>query len=99
LANPKTNERTAGFTKEEREGMTQLLKDATLVDSFRVLYPEKKDSYTFWSYMHNARQKNIGWRLDYFLISEKLRDSVCENLIRSEVYGSDHCPIVLFIKI
>ncbi|ODN04426.1 DNA-(apurinic or apyrimidinic site) lyase [Orchesella cincta] len=99
LANPKTNERTAGYTKEEREDMTKLLEETKLFDSFRALYPEKKGSYTFWSYMHNARQKNIGWRLDYFLLSEKLRDSLCENLMRTDVYGSDHCPITLFIKV
>ncbi|CAL8103496.1 unnamed protein product [Orchesella dallaii] len=99
LANPKTNERTAGFTKEEREDMTKLLEETKLFDSFRALYSDKKAAYTFWSYMHNARQKNVGWRLDYFLLSEKLRDSLCENLMRTDVYGSDHCPIVLFLKV
>lgn len=99
LKNPKTNERTAGFTKEEREGMSKLLEETTLFDAFRTLYPDQKDAYTFWSYMHNARQKNVGWRLDYFLLSGKLRDSLCENLMRTEVYGSDHCPIVLFLKV
>jgi AP endonuclease-1 len=97
LANPKTNDKTAGFTKEERDDFTKLLKDTTLFDSFRALYPDEK-AYTFWSYMHNARQKNIGWRLDYFLLSEKLRDTLCDNVNRSEILGSDHCPIVLFLK-
>lgn len=99
LANPKTNERTAGFTKEEREDMTKLLEETTLIDTFRKLYPDQKGAYTFWSYMHNARQKNIGWRLDYFLMSDKLSDSLCENLMRTQVYGSDHCPIVLFLAV
>jgi len=94
LANPKTNERTAGFTKEEREGMTELLDKTTLFDTFRELNPDKK-AYTFWSYMHNSRAKNIGWRLDYFLMSEDLKKGLCESIMRSQVYGSDHCPIVL----
>ncbi|XP_021956670.1 recombination repair protein 1 [Folsomia candida] len=98
LANPKTNDRTAGFTKEERDGMTKLLEETTLFDSFRELYPDAKGKYSFWSYMHNAREKNTGWRLDYFLLSEKLRDSLCDNVMRTEVYGSDHCPIVLFMR-
>jgi len=98
LQNPKTNTATAGFTKEERDGMTQLLEETTLFDSFRALYPDQKGSYTFWSYMHNSRQKNIGWRLDYFLLSEKLRSSLCDNLMRTEVFGSDHCPIVLLLN-
>jgi len=99
LANPNTNASTAGFTKEERDGMTQLLEDAHLIDSFRNLYPSQTGAYTYWTYMHNARAKNTGWRLDYFLLSEKLKSSLCENVIRSQVYGSDHCPIVLFAHI
>ena len=98
LENPKTNTKTAGFTKEEREDFSRLLSKG-FSDSFRVLYPESKQCYTFWSYLRNARQNNIGWRLDYFLISDKLLDKLCDNQIRSEVMGSDHCPIVLFIAL
>ncbi|KAF5282501.1 hypothetical protein FQR65_LT14271 [Abscondita terminalis] len=98
LTNPKTNTKNAGFTKEEREGMTEFLEDG-YVDTFRKLYPDKTGSYTFWSYMRNARSKNIGWRLDYFIVSERLSDNVCDNVIRSEVFGSDHCPLTLFLHI
>jgi len=98
LANPKSNDKSAGFTKEERDNFTELLKEANLVDSFRALNPDKKGAYTYWTYRANCREKNVGWRLDYFLLSEKIRDSLCENAIRSDVYGSDHCPIVLFMK-
>ncbi|KOX77974.1 Recombination repair protein 1 [Melipona quadrifasciata] len=98
LKNPKTNTKNAGFTKEEREGMTDFL-DAGFVDTFRALYPDKADAYTFWSYFANARSKNIGWRLDYFLISKRIKDNVCDNIIRNAIYGSDHCPIVLYINI
>ncbi|XP_054015018.1 exodeoxyribonuclease [Hylaeus anthracinus] len=98
LTNPKTNTKNAGFTKEEREGMTDFLA-AGFVDTFRALYPEKTGAYTFWSYFANARTKNIGWRLDYFLVSERIKDQVCDNVIRDKVYGSDHCPIVLYINI
>ena len=99
LTNPKTNQNNAGFTKEEREDFTNLLEEAKLIDTFRALYPDKKDAYSFWSYKFDARKKNIGWRLDYFLISEKLKDSLVENTMRSKVLGSDHCPIVLFLHI
>lgn len=98
LTNPKTNMKNAGFTKEERDGMTDFL-DSGFVDTFRSLYPKKTGAYTFWSYFANARNKNIGWRLDYFLVSERINDNVCDNVIRSNVYGSDHCPIVLFINV
>ncbi|CAL7943267.1 unnamed protein product [Xylocopa violacea] len=98
LTNPKTNTKNAGFTKEEREGMTDFLA-AGFVDTFRELYPDKTGAYTFWSYFANARSKNIGWRLDYFLVSEQLKDKVCDNVMRDKVYGSDHCPIVLYINI
>lgn len=97
LANPKANaNKTAGFTKEEREGFTNLLA-AGFVDSFRHLYPDTKGAYSWWSYMGNARSKNVGWRLDYFVTSERLKDSLCDSVIRSQVMGSDHCPIVLFM--
>uniref|UniRef100_A0A336MTG9 DNA-(apurinic or apyrimidinic site) endonuclease n=1 Tax=Culicoides sonorensis TaxID=179676 RepID=A0A336MTG9_CULSO len=98
LANPKTNKRNAGFTQEERDGMTNLLK-LGFVDTFRHLYPTKDKAYTFWTYMMNARSKNVGWRLDYFLTSERLVGKVVDNVMRSEVLGSDHCPITLFLKL
>ncbi|XP_033343240.1 exodeoxyribonuclease [Bombus vosnesenskii] len=98
LKNPDTNKKNAGFTQEERSGMTDFL-DAGFVDTFRALYPDKEGAYTFWSYFANARSKNIGWRLDYFLVSEQIKDNVCDNVIRDKVYGSDHCPIVLYINI
>ncbi|KAB7503726.1 DNA-(apurinic or apyrimidinic site) lyase [Armadillidium nasatum] len=97
LANPKSNTRNAGFTKEEREGFTNLLNEG-FVDSFRELYPEKKGQYTFWSYMGNARAKNVGWRLDYFVLSERLRPNLRDNIIHNSVMGSDHCPISLLIE-
>ncbi|XP_076281721.1 uncharacterized protein LOC143209655 isoform X3 [Lasioglossum baleicum] len=98
LTNPKTNTKNAGFTKEERDGMTEFL-DSGFVDTFRALYPDKTGAYTFWSYFANARSKNIGWRLDYFLLSQRIKDKVCDNVIRDKVYGSDHCPIVLYVNI
>jgi len=98
LANPKTNKKTAGFTQEERDGFTTLLNDG-YVDSFRQLYPDIKGSYTFWTYLRNARAKNVGWRLDYFVVSERLKDKICDNRIRSNVFGSDHCPITLFMAL
>ncbi|XP_068086323.1 DNA repair nuclease APEX1 isoform X2 [Anabrus simplex] len=98
LANPKSNTKNAGFTQEERDGMTALLKEG-FVDTFRHLYPEKTGAYTFWTYMGNARSRNVGWRLDYFIVSERLAPNVCDSVMRPEVYGSDHCPITLFIHI
>uniref|UniRef100_A0A182QQ96 DNA-(apurinic or apyrimidinic site) endonuclease n=1 Tax=Anopheles farauti TaxID=69004 RepID=A0A182QQ96_9DIPT len=98
LANPKTNRRNAGFTQEERDGMSTLLSYG-FVDTFRRLYPERTGAYTFWTYMGGARAKNVGWRLDYFITSERLADKVTDNVIRSQVYGSDHCPVTLFLKI
>jgi AP endonuclease-1 len=97
LENPKTNTKTAGFTKEERDNFTQLLSKG-FIDSFRHLYPDSKKSYTFWSYMRNARQKDIGWRLDYFVISQRILDNLVDNKIESKIMGSDHCPIVLFMN-
>ncbi|CAG9769873.1 unnamed protein product [Ceutorhynchus assimilis] len=99
LSNPKSNKKNAGFTQEERDGMTDFLKDGGFVDTFRELYPEEKDVYTFWSYMAKARAKNVGWRLDYFIVSERIGDKVCDNVVNKDVYGSDHCPITLFINI
>ena len=98
LKNPTTNTKSAGFTKEERECFTNLLSDG-YIDSFRHLYPTKTDAYTFWSYMRNSRGSNIGWRLDYFVMSERLKENLVDNMIRDKVMGSDHCPIALFLKI
>ncbi|XP_052239360.1 exodeoxyribonuclease-like isoform X2 [Dreissena polymorpha] len=98
IANPKTNKKNAGFTVEERQGFTDLLAEG-YIDSFRVLYPEKEGAYTFWTYMGNARGKNVGWRLDYFVLSERLRDNLCDHVIRKDVMGSDHCPVVLYMAI
>ncbi|KAK7597757.1 hypothetical protein V9T40_009982 [Parthenolecanium corni] len=98
LANPKTNTKTPGFTQEERDGLTALL-DQGFVDSFRHLYPDKTGAYTYWTYVGNARSRNVGWRLDYFILSKRFIDNLCDNVIRPEVYGSDHCPIVLYLNI
>lgn len=98
LANPKTNTRNAGFTKEEREKMTELLA-LGYVDTFRHFYPERKGAYTFWTYMGGARARNVGWRLDYFLVSQRFLKKVVDNCIRSQCMGSDHCPITLFLKL
>ncbi|KAH6930783.1 hypothetical protein HPB50_018391 [Hyalomma asiaticum] len=98
LANPKTNKKNAGFTQEERDGFTALL-DSGFVDSFRHLYPDKKGAYTFWTCMMNARARNVGWRLDYFVLSNALENNISDSLIHSEVMGSDHCPVVLLLNI
>ena len=98
LANPKSNKKNAGFTQEERDGMTKML-ELGFVDTYRQLYPDKKGAYTYWTYMGNARSKNVGWRLDYFILSERLAGKVIDNVMRSEVMGSDHCPITLFLNI
>ena len=98
LKNPKTNRRNAGFTDEEREKMTMLL-EAGFTDSFRYLYPEKENCYTWWSYMMKAREKNIGWRIDYFLVSNKIKEKIQEAKIHSEIMGSDHCPVELEIDL
>lgn len=96
IKNPKTNRRNAGFTDEERGKMTVLLK-AGFTDTFRALYPDKQDAYTWWSYMMNARARNIGWRIDYFIISSRLRAAVKEASIYADILGSDHCPVGLEI--
>lgn len=98
LANPKTNKKNAGFTQEERDGFTKLL-SLGFIDSFRHLYPEKANAYTYWSYITKSRAKNVGWRLDYFVVSERLMSKIKDNVMRSTVMGSDHCPIVLFLDI
>ena len=98
LKNPKTNRRNAGFTDEEREKMTELL-NSGFVDSFRYLYPDKTDKYTWWSYMFKAREKNAGWRIDYFIVSDNIKDKIKESYIFSGIMGSDHCPVGLDIEI
>jgi len=92
IKNAKSNERNAGFTIEERDKMTLLL-NAGFTDFYRHFNPDKKDAYTWWSYMRGVREKNIGWRIDYFLGSNRLTDKVRETLILPEIYGSDHCPV------
>lgn len=99
LANPKTNLKTAGFTIGERDNFSRLLDDANLVDVFRFLNPDKKECYTFWTYMRNAREKNVGWRLDYFLMSKRWLKKICDCIIRSDVYGSDHCPVSFYLSL
>lgn len=96
LKNPKTNKRNAGFTDEERGKFTELLQGG-FTDSFRYLYPDKENAYTWWSYMMGARSRNIGWRIDYFLISNRLQEQVKEAVIYPEIMGSDHCPVGLEI--
>ena len=98
LKNPKSNTKNAGFTPQEREKMTQLLA-AGYTDTYRFLYPDKTDAYTWWSYMAQARQKNVGWRIDYFVASAELNDAVQDALIYPDVMGSDHCPVGLLLKV
>lgn len=98
LKNPKTNRRNAGFTDEERNKMTTLLGNG-FIDTFRYLYPDAKDKYSWWSYRFKAREKNAGWRIDYFIVSNCLKENIQEADIYSEVLGSDHCPVMLEIKI
>ncbi len=97
LKNPKSNHRNAGFTDEERNKFTELL-EAGFVDSFRHFYPDKKDAYTWWSYMFKAREKNAGWRIDYFCVSKSLSDKIKDAVIHADVMGSDHCPVELLIE-
>ena len=98
LKNPKTNHFSAGFTDEERNKMTELL-DAGFIDTYRYLYPENEEAYTWWSYMRQAREKNIGWRIDYFIVSGSIKDKIEEAKIHSDIFGSDHCPIELDITL
>ena len=98
LAYPKTNENSAGFTQKEREKLSKLLL-AGFTDTFRYLYPDKRDAYTWWSYQRNSRLTNAGWRIDYFLVSDALKDNINKADIYDKVYGSDHCPIGLGIDI
>lgn len=97
LKNPKTNRKNAGFTDEERNKMTELL-NANFIDSYRYIYPEKI-AYSWWSYMGNARQKDIGWRIDYFIVSSDIKEKMKDAYIFKDIYGSDHCPVGLDIEI
>ena len=96
LKNPKTNRKNAGFTDEEREKMTVLLDDG-FIDTFRYFYPDQENIYSWWSYRFKAREKNAGWRIDYFLTSESLKDKLIDAKIHTEIMGSDHCPVELDI--
>ena len=97
LKNPKTNRKNAGFTDEERQKFTELL-DAGFIDTFRYFYPDQEGIYSWWSYRFKAREKNAGWRIDYFCVSESLKDQLADAKILTEVYGSDHCPIELDLR-
>ena len=97
LKNPKTNRRNAGFTDEEREKMTTLL-NSGFTDTFRFFYPDKKEIYSWWSYMFHAREKNVGWRIDYWVVSEKLKERISDASIHPEIMGSDHCPVELILS-
>lgn len=98
LKNPKTNRRNAGFTDEERQKFGALL-DAGFTDTFRYFYPEQKDIYSWWSYRFRAREKNAGWRIDYFLASNRLQPLLRDAKIHTEIYGSDHCPVEVVIDL
>ncbi|HWO95250.1 MAG TPA: exodeoxyribonuclease III, partial [Bacillus sp. (in: firmicutes)] len=98
LKNPKPNKGNSGFTEEEREKMTLLLQSG-FVDTFRYFYPDKEDAYTWWSYMNKVRERNIGWRIDYFIVSDRLKDLLKDAHIHSHVMGSDHCPVVLEVDL
>ena len=98
LKNPKTNRRNAGFTDEEREKFSVLLGEG-FVDTFRFLYPDQKDIYSWWSYRFRAREKNAGWRIDYFVVSERLDPQIEDAKIHTEIFGSDHCPVELAISV
>ncbi len=98
LKNPTSNRKNAGFTEEERSKMTQFL-DRGYVDSFRYLYPDLPNRYTWWSYMFESRQRNVGWRIDYFLVSDRLKTAIEEALILDHIMGSDHCPVALMLNL
>ena len=98
LKNPKTNRRNPGFTDEEREKFNRVL-ESGMVDTFRYFYPEQKDIYSWWSYRFHARDKNAGWRIDYFIVSEALKEKLADAKIHTEIFGSDHCPVELDIEL
>ena len=97
LKNPDTNQMNAGFTDRERECFTKVL-ESGYIDSFRYFYPDKKEAYSWWSYMFKSRERNTGWRIDYFVVSEKLKDRLKDAKILSDIQGSDHCPVELEIS-
>ena len=97
LKNPKTNRKNAGFTDEEREKFTLLLKEG-FTDTFRYFYPDQTDIYSWWSYRFRAREKNAGWRIDYFVVSERLQSRLVSAKIHTEIYGSDHCPVEVVLR-
>ncbi len=97
LKNPKTNHKNPGFTDEERAKMTELLASG-FIDSFRSLYPDKTDAYSWWSYRAGARARNVGWRIDYFLTSQRMKDQIEDAVIYADILGSDHCPVGLILK-
>lgn len=97
LKNPSTNHMNAGFTDQERGKMTELLSSG-FTDSFRYLYPEARDAYSWWSFRAASRERNVGWRIDYFLCSDRLRERIADAFIRPEIMGSDHCPVGLDLK-
>ena len=97
LKNPKTNRKSAGFTDEEREKFSQVL-EAGFIDTFRYFYPEVEGAYSWWSYRMNARSRNAGWRIDYFCVSECLKERLVDAKILSDVMGSDHCPVELIFN-
>jgi len=98
IKNPKTNHFSAGFSDEERGKFTELLA-CGFVDSYRLLYPNREDAYSWWSYRQNARERNVGWRIDYFLVSERSQEKIKEAMILSEIEGSDHCPVGIEIEL
>lgn len=98
IENPKNNEKNAGFSIEERNKFSQLL-NRGFIDSYRYLYPDKEKAYTWWSYMFNSREKNIGWRIDYFILSDNIKDILKDAKIHSDIYGSDHCPVSIELNI
>ena len=98
LKNPKTNRKNAGFTDEEREKFTRLIKNG-FIDTYRYFYPDMEGIYSWWSYRFRAREKNAGWRIDYFCVSGTLKDRLQDAVIHTEVFGSDHCPVELDISL
>lgn len=98
LKNPKTNRKNAGFTEEERNKMDIALSSG-FTDSFRHIYPDKEEEYSWWSYMGGARAKNVGWRIDYFIVSDQLKDKIVDAKIHQEIFGSDHCPVEVVMDI
>ena len=98
IKNPKTNVKNAGFTPQERAKMTELL-DSGFIDTFRHLYPDKTDAYTWWSHFGQSRVRNVGWRIDYFLVTEGLKDAIREANIHPDIMGSDHCPVSVTLEL